>query len=83
MVTSRVNCLWHRLLHSLVFGFLPRLTPDFIKTLVHNDGDREDDDDVDEDEEDNNDSFDDTQGGLKVDTVFCQQRNYLHDLFRS
>ena len=53
-----MNCLWHLHLHSLVSGFLSRLTLDSIKTLVHDEDDDDDDEDIDEDVDEDDDEDD-------------------------
>ena len=61
-----MNCLWHLHLHSLVSGFLSRLTLDSTKTLVHDEDDDEDDDDdedVDEDVDEEVDEDDNEDDG--------------------
>ena len=66
-----MNCLWHLHLHSLVSGFLSRLTPDSIKTLVH------DEEEEDGDEDDDEDDFDaEMQNAIQVAQMqSCAQQN--------
>ena len=73
-----MNCLWHLYLHSLVLGFLSRLTPDSIKTRVHDEEEHDDDDDEDnEDDEDDvgeygDDGDDDNDNFEKLSRKFIQ-----------